>query len=109
MLVWEKTLVGLRQEILDSLGSNASYLDGMVHQTSSWGYSNHNGNIPTSFPAHLSLSPLSYYRSAIASGSLDVIAAFIYKDAMTDPACIERPIGLFKTALNHTWAVSINW
>ena len=109
LLLWGKTLVGLHQEILKSLGSHASCLGGMVHQTSSWGYSNYNGYIPSSLPAYLSVGPLSFYCSAIASGSPDVTTAFIYKDAMTDHACTERPIGLFKTALNHIWAVSNNW
>lgn len=109
LLLWGKTLVGLHQEILKSLGSHASCLGGMVHQTSSWGYSNYNGYIPSSLPAYLSVGPLSFYCSVIASGSPDVTAAFLYKDAMTDYACIERPTGLFKMALNNIWAVSINW
>ena len=109
LLVWGKTLVGLHQEILKSLGSHASCLGGMVHQTSSWGYSNYNGYIPSSLPAYLSVGLLSFYCSAIASGSPDVTAVFIYEDAMTDHDCIERSIGLFKTALNHIWAVSNNW
>ena len=96
LLVWGKTLVGLHQEILKSLGSHASYLGGMVHQTSSWGYSNYNGYIPSSLPAYLSVGSLSFYCSAIASGSPDVTAAFLYKDAMTDHACVERPIGYLK-------------
>lgn len=108
LAVWGKTLVGLHQEILESQGSHASYLGGMVHQTSSWGYSNYNGCI-TSLPAYLSVGPVSYCCLAIASGSPDVIAAFIYKDAMTDHACIEKLIGIFKTAWNHIWVVSINW
>ena len=41
-------------------------------------------------------------------GSPEAIAAFINKDAMTDHACLEKPIGVFKTALNHIWVVSIN-
>ena len=108
LLVWGKTLVGLHQEILKSLASHASYLGGMVHQISCWGYSKYDSYIPSSLSAYLSVGPLSFYCSAIASGSPDVTAAFIYKDATTDHACIERPIGLIKTALNHIWAVSNN-
>ena len=105
------TLVSLHQEILESLGIHASYLGGMVHQTSSWGYSNHIRYISTSFPAYLSEGPLSYCCSAIAPGSPVVVAAFTYKHAFTDHtyACIEKLISVYKTALNQIWAVSIKW
>ena len=56
LVVWWKMSVGLHQEILESLGSHASYLGGMT--TSSCAYSNNNGYMRTSLPAYLSaLSP----------------------------------------------------